>query len=419
MTRGNYKGWGYSPLDQINTEQREDAGAGVELLDRREFWPQAPPIVNNGVMFVSTPYSQVIALDAETGDLLWRYKRELPEDSQRPAQHQPRRGAVRRQGLSGRRSMRMLVALDAKTGKVVWDKKVEDWKNGYYMTLAPLVVKGKVMVGVVGRRVRRARLRRRRSTPRPASRCGRPTRFRHPASPATTPGRSRHLEDRRRLGLDDRQLRPRSSTSIYWGTGNAAPWFGDQRPGDNLYTSSMVALDADTGKIKGHFQYHWNDSWDWDEMNAPMLVDLQKDGARSRAWCTRRATAICTGSSAAPTAGSASSTPGPTSRRTSSRASIPRPGRPEIQHGAQARHRQAGRVLPGALGRQGLAARGLQSRRPAWSTSRPTRTTAAPWKARSQELRGRAMVDRRRRPGHRLHRRTERRPLSASCRPGT
>ena len=72
------------------------------------------------------------------------------------------------------------------------------------------------------------------------------------------------------------------TNTVYWGTGNASPWFGDQRPGDNLYTSSTVALDGDTGKIKGHFQYHQNESWDWDEMNAPMLVDFQKDGATTK-----------------------------------------------------------------------------------------------------------------------------------------
>ena len=70
---------------------------------------------------------------------------------------------------------------------------------------------------------------------------------------------------------------PESNTT-YWGTGNGSPWFGDQRPGDNLYTSSTVAIDPDTGELKGHFQYHWNDSWDWDEMNAPMVVDYEKDG---------------------------------------------------------------------------------------------------------------------------------------------
>jgi alcohol dehydrogenase (cytochrome c) len=64
----------------------------------------------------------------------------------------------------------------------------------------------------------------------------------------------------------------------FWGTGNAAPWFGDQRPGDNLYTSSVIALDATTGQIKGHHQYHPNDSWDWDEVSPPIVVNYQHDG---------------------------------------------------------------------------------------------------------------------------------------------
>jgi len=61
----------------------------------------------------------------------------------------------------------------------------------------------------------------------------------------------------------------------YWGTGNGGPWMGDQRPGDNLYTSSVLALEVKTGAIKGHFQYHQNDSWDWDEVSPPMLVDYK------------------------------------------------------------------------------------------------------------------------------------------------
>ncbi|PYV12990.1 MAG: PQQ-dependent dehydrogenase, methanol/ethanol family, partial [Acidobacteria bacterium] len=64
----------------------------------------------------------------------------------------------------------------------------------------------------------------------------------------------------------------------YWGVGNPSPWFGDQRPGDNLYTSSTIAINPDTGKLSGHFQYHWNDSWDWDEADPPMVLDFTKDG---------------------------------------------------------------------------------------------------------------------------------------------
>ncbi len=64
----------------------------------------------------------------------------------------------------------------------------------------------------------------------------------------------------------------------YFGTGNGGPWTPDARPGDNLYTSSIVALDLDSGKIKGHHQYHWNDAWDWDEVSAPVLIDIERDG---------------------------------------------------------------------------------------------------------------------------------------------
>ena len=70
----------------------------------------------------------------------------------------------------------------------------------------------------------------------------------------------------------------KDTKTIYWGVGNAAPWPGETHPGDNLYTSSVLALDPDTGKIKTYFQYHQNDSWDWDEVEAPMLIDLQRDG---------------------------------------------------------------------------------------------------------------------------------------------
>jgi alcohol dehydrogenase (cytochrome c) len=64
----------------------------------------------------------------------------------------------------------------------------------------------------------------------------------------------------------------------FWGTGNGAPWMGDMRPGDNLFATSVLALDVDTGKIRGYHQYHWNDSWDWDEVSTPLLIDFPKDG---------------------------------------------------------------------------------------------------------------------------------------------
>ena len=110
---------------------------------------ELPPIVNNGVMFVATPYSQVMALNAATGELLWRYKRPLPEGFS--ALHNTNRGVA----LYGDKVYfpaldAVLVSLDAKTGKIAWESKIEDWKQGYYITMAPLVVQGKVLVGVAG-----------------------------------------------------------------------------------------------------------------------------------------------------------------------------------------------------------------------------------------------------------------------------
>ena len=99
MTRGNYQGWSYSPLDQINTKNVKNLVPVWSVSTGVDSGHEAPPIVNNGMMFVATPYSQVMALDAATGELLWRYKRKLPEGFSCAAQHQPRRGAIRRQGL--------------------------------------------------------------------------------------------------------------------------------------------------------------------------------------------------------------------------------------------------------------------------------------------------------------------------------
>src|SRR5947208_10897823 len=145
--RGNYQGWNYSPLDQIKASNVKRLVPVWSFSTGVDSGHEAPPIVNNGVMYISTPYSQVIALDAATGELLWRYKPKLPEGFS--ALHNTNRGValygdkVYMAGLDG-----VLVGLDAKTGKVVWNAKVEDWKTGYYMTGAPLVVKGEILVGL-------------------------------------------------------------------------------------------------------------------------------------------------------------------------------------------------------------------------------------------------------------------------------
>ena len=273
--RGNYQGWGYSPLDQIKTGNVKKLMPVWTFSTGVDSGHEAPPLVNNGVMFVSTPYSQVIALDAKTGTLLWRYRRELPEDF-KPLHNTSRGIALHGDKVYVATLDCYLVALDAKTGKVVWDKKVEDYKTGYYMTLAPLVARGKVMVGVSGGEFGIRGFVRAFDTE-----TGAPAWQTYTIPAPGEPGSDTWTGDAWKRGGGSVWLTGTYDPELnltYWGTGNASPWFGDQRPGDNLFTSSTVAIEPETGAMKGHFQYHWNDSWDWDEPGAPMVLDYQKDG---------------------------------------------------------------------------------------------------------------------------------------------
>jgi len=275
MYRGNYAGWGYSPLEQITPENVKKLRPVWSLSTGVTEGHQSPPMVNNGVMFVTTPQGQVIALNGKTGDVLWRYKKELPEDLLQL--HPTNRGV----GLWEDRVYiatvdAHLVALEAETGKVVWDKTVEDYRKGYYMTLSPLIAKGKVIVGTSGGELGvRAFIAA--FDARSGGEAWRTYTIPGPGEPGhetwsgeawKTGGVSVWI-----TGHYDPQL-----NMTYWGTGNAAPWPGDMHPGDNLYSSSVLALDVDTGKVKGHHQYHWNDSWDWDEVSTPVLMDVQRDG---------------------------------------------------------------------------------------------------------------------------------------------
>src|SRR6266699_2039747 len=280
MIRGNYKGWSYSPLDRINTSNVKNLMPVWSLSTGVEEGHEAPPIVNNGIMFVSTSYSQVLALDAVTGDLIWRFKRKLPAGFS--ALHNTSRGvALYGDKVYFQTLDAVLVALDAKTGKVTWEATVEDWKSGYYNTEAPLVVKGKVLVGIAG-----GEFGVRGFVQAFDAETGKSVWKTYTVPAPGEPGSDTWQKpDTWKTGGASTWMTgtydPEANV-VYWGTGNASPWFGDQRPGDNLYTASTVALDGDTGKIKGYFQYHQNESWDWDEMGAPLLVDFQRGGATTK-----------------------------------------------------------------------------------------------------------------------------------------
>jgi alcohol dehydrogenase (cytochrome c) len=275
MIRRTYDGWGYSPLSQITPANASKLKLVWAFSTGELRVHEAAPVINNGAMFISTPQNQVIALDAKTGVPLWRYRRPRPQGASVP--HDTSRGVA----LYGNKvyfaaGEAVLVALDAKTGKEVWTSTVADNKAGYYISLAPLIAGGKVMVGASGgefgiRGFVAA------FDPETGKEQWRTYTVPAPGEPGseTWPKGG----DQWKTGGGPVWVTGNydADTNVaYWGVGNGGPWMGDKRPGDNLYTSSVIALDVATGKIKGHFQYHPNDSWDWDEVSPPILVDFKR-----------------------------------------------------------------------------------------------------------------------------------------------
>src|ERR1700732_2558529 len=149
MIRRTYDGWGYSPLSEITPDNVKRLQPVWIFSTGETKVHEAAPIVNNGVRVVSTPNNQVIAIDAKSGNLLWRYTRRRPTGTS--VLHDTNRGvALLGDKVFYAAGEAVLVALDAETGNEVWTTQVADNKSGYYITLAPLVAGGKVMVGASG-----------------------------------------------------------------------------------------------------------------------------------------------------------------------------------------------------------------------------------------------------------------------------
>ena len=274
--RRTYDGWGYSPLQQITPANVAKLQPAWVFSTGVTNGHEAPPMVNNGVMFVATPGNQVLAIEAKTGVLLWRYKRPLPEDV--ILLHATSRGvALYGDKVYFAAGEAVLVALDAATGKEVWTAQVGDNKLGYYCSVAPLVAGGKVIVGASGGEVGV-----RGFVAAFDAETGKPAWKTYTVPAPGEPGSETWPSgDQWKTGGGSVWVTGNydpETNLTFWGTGNGGPWMGDQRPGDNLYTSSTVAFDVATGAIKGHFQYHPNDSWDWDEVSPPILVDYQRNG---------------------------------------------------------------------------------------------------------------------------------------------
>jgi alcohol dehydrogenase (cytochrome c) len=255
---------------------------------------QSQPLVNNGKMFVTASYSRIYALDSKTGKKLWKYEHRLPEGIM-PCCDVINRGAALYDNLVIFGTLdAQLVALDQNTGKVVWREKIDDYSAGYSYTAAPLIAEGLLMTGVSGGEfgvVGRVEAR----DPKTGKMVwSRPVVEGHMGylngkengitgtTNATWPGETWKTGGAATWlgGTYD------AKTGLaYFGTGNPGPWNSHVRKGDNLYSTSTVALDVKTGQIKWHYQNTPNDGWDYDGVNEFITFDM--DGKRVGAKADR------------------------------------------------------------------------------------------------------------------------------------
>jgi len=269
---GRYDGQRFSPLDQItaaNVAKLRPAWV-YQTQDLNKF--EVSPLVVDGVMYISEPPNRASALDARTGRPLWQYNRYVPNDV-RPCCGRVNRGlAILGETLYMGTLDSHLVALDARTGKLRWAVPVADYRLGYSITVAPLVVKDKVIVGVAGGEYGIRGF----IDAYDAATGRRDWRFYTAAGSGefgveTWAGESWKTGGAATwiTGSFDPEL-----NLIYWGTGNPGPDYnGDDREGDNLFANSVVALDASTGQRKWHFQFTPHDVHDWDSNHVPVLFD--------------------------------------------------------------------------------------------------------------------------------------------------
>ena len=278
---GNYQGHRHSALNQINTTNVASLKPVWVYQSRDPGKFETSPLVVDGVMYISERPNVVTALDARTGRPLWAYQRQLPRDLRACCGAANRGLAVLDESLFLGTLDSHLVALDARTGRVRWDAVVADYKIGYAITVAPLAVKDKVIVGVsggeygirgfldaydakTGKRVWRFW-----TVPGP----GEPGHETWEGESWKTGGAPTWV-----TGSYDPEL-----NLIYWGTGNPGPDYdGDEREGDNLYANSLVALDAETGKLKWYFQFIPHDVHDWDANQVPVLVEGTAGGRKRK-----------------------------------------------------------------------------------------------------------------------------------------
>ena len=276
--RRTQNGWGYSPLNQINKRNVHELqlawswslGSGIS---------EPTPLIYDGVMYVPSPDGLIEALDAARGDLLWRFNRESPS----VGYGMMRSLAIYQNKIYATTRDAHVIALDARTGALLWDHKVADYKLGYHYTSGPLVVKGKIVVGMQGCQVYKNDVCFISAyDPQTGDELWRTSTIARPGEPGGDTWGDLPLVFRAGGDAWITGSYDPGTNLIYWSADQAKPWARFQRgdmEGDELYTNCVLALDPDTGKIVWYHQIIPGDSFDMDDVFENVLVD--HDGRNS------------------------------------------------------------------------------------------------------------------------------------------
>lgn len=275
----NLAGWRFSDLSHVNSSNVKSLQLEWVFQTGVPGKHESTPLIKGNAMYLTGPENSAFALDLVTGRQIWKYSKPIPPGVSVCCGLVNRGFAMYGDTLFKVNLEATVVAIDAKTGATIWETQMADPKKGYSGTVAPIVVKDKVVVGIAG-----AEFGTRGFIDAYDIKTGkRAWRFWTVPAP-DEPGGNTWPNDKVAYqrgggstwitGTYDPGL-----NTIYWGTGNPGPdMYGDARPGDNLYTCSLVALDADTGKLKWHFQYTPHDVHDWDATEDPVLIDVNRNG---------------------------------------------------------------------------------------------------------------------------------------------
>jgi len=297
QTNGNYQQTRFYPNSQINTTNVEGLRpAWIFQTDIKESL-ETSPIVVNGVMYVTTSFDNIYALNAATGEELWHYKQKLGPITTYCCGPNNRGVAVYGDNVYFATLDSKLVALEAKTGKLVWETEVADPELGYSETMAPTAVNGKILLGTNGGEygirgfvkafdAKTGKLIWTFDTaPEDSQGVWATTdatgRDEHRDITAEKAAYAAHGDPYKTLGggvWQNPSYDP-ATNRIFFVVGNPSPDLdGSVRPGDNLYTDSLVSVDLDTGKYACHFQFVPHDLWDVDDVSPTVLVDVQDKG---------------------------------------------------------------------------------------------------------------------------------------------